>query len=548
MEPINVASIIDRYGKLKALRDGKWLSLWREVRAFVMPNYSDYLPEGGERGAVLLDSTAVTARSRLAAGMYNWMAPPDKRWFELKPQSDELANDEEVKDYFAEVTKIIGLAMANSNWPSILTDLLNELACGIDAIVYCEDGGTDRLLNFRRFPIEEVCFAENARREVDTLYREFEMTSLQLVQEFGSCPGVPEIAEEAADPRRKDAKRKILHAIFPRGNRDLRLADQENMPVADVYIDLKSKTVIHEGGFKELPFAVCRFERSNNESYGRGPGVNLLPDIRMLCRMRQAYILADERQADPSWLAPDGSLIDKDFNRDPGNLIMYKPTMDGSKPEIVPNAVNLGLLQRDIDAERERIKVGFFWDIFDPLGDLKQITATEAEIRNEGKMIPFAPIAGNLHNELFRRVIYRVYGIAARRGILPEIPEKLLSAPGYQVEFVSKIALSIKKIESMGWLQTEAAIANMAQTNPEILDNFDADLITREMAAANGCPPGWIRPVKERDKIRAERAQAQQQQTAAQELIEGASALGGNMGKRPEPGSPLDAVMQGQGV
>ena len=34
----------------------------------------------------------------------------------------------------------------------------------------------------------------------------------------------------------------------------------------------------------------------------------------------------------------------------------------------------------------------------------------------------------------------------------------------------------------------------------------------------------------------------------AQELIEGASALGGNMGKRPEPGSPLDAVMQGQGV
>ena len=62
------------------------------------------------------------------------------------------------------------------------------------------------------------------------------------------------------------------------------------------------------------------------------------------------------------------------------------------------------------------------------------------------------------------------------RGALPEIPEKLLASPGYQVEFVSKIALSIKKIESMGWLQTEAAIASMAQTNPEILDNFDADL------------------------------------------------------------------------
>ena len=68
--------------------------------------------------------------------------------------------------------------------------------------------------------------------------------------------------------------------------------------------------------------------------------------------------------------------------------------------------------------------------------------------------------------------IHRVYGIVNRRGLLPEIPEKLIDDPDYKVEFVSKIALSIKKLESLGWLQTEASLAGMMSMRPEIMDNF----------------------------------------------------------------------------
>ena len=80
------------------------------------------------------------------------------------------------------------------------------------------------------------------------------------------------------------------------------------------------------------------------------------------------------------------------------------------------------------------------------------------------------------------------------------------------------------------------------------MDNFNLDDIARDIALVNGSSPKWLVAAKERDKLRAERAQQMQQQQAAQELMAGASALGNNMGKAPEKGSPLDAVMNGQGI
>lgn len=544
---MNPTEIIARYNSLRATRDDSWLSVWREVRHYVMPTYSDFLPEGGPRGEQLYDTTAIEARKRLAAGMYNWMAPPDKRWFEVVPADEDLQKDEEVKDYFSEVTKVISFTMANSNWSSVLIQVLNNLACGLDGIVYCEDGGDDSVLNFRSFPVETVCYSENAKGRVDSVYRESEMTARQILQEFGSST-TPKIREEAANPNLQNKKHRILHAVFPRHVRSDNMIDNKNMPFADVAIELESKQILREGGFQEYPFAVCRFDKSDNETYGRGPGLDKLPDIKMLNRMRQAYILMKEHIADPSYIAPDGSIVSKDFNRDPGSLIFYKPELNGAKPEILPMSSGSGDLARDIEDEREKIKIGFFWDIFDPLGDLKQITATEAEIRNDGKMIPFAPIAGNLHAELFRVIIHRVFGIVSRRGLLPDPPPRLMEKPDYKIEFVSKIALSIKKIESLGWLQTEASLANIINLKPDIMDNFDLDEIARDIALANGSSPKWLIPAKDRDVVRSERAQQQAQMQAAQTLATAASALGNNLGKAPEKGSPLDSVISGTGV
>lgn len=546
MSVVNVQALIQRYNKLKGVRDGHWLAVWREVRRLVYPTVSDFLPEGGERGADNFNPTAVNARSRLAAGMYNWMAPPDQRWFELAPEAEDLADDDEVKAFFGEVTKQIRIAMANSNWPAVLISCLNNLACGLDGVVYCEEGVGGKQLNFRCFDPEELCYSEDAWGKVDTVFREVKMTPRQMAQYFDTLP--EKLASLASDEKKMDEKRTLLHAVFPRENRDERLGDNRNMPYADVYIDLETKEIVREGGFQEFPFAVCRFEKAANDTYGRGPGINLLPDIRQLMAMEEAYTLARSHQADPSYIAPDGSILSRNFNRDPGSLVIYKPTMDGGKPEMLPTNPNINTLYADIQEMQKRIEMGFFLDIFDPLGDLRNMTAAEAQIRNEAKMVPFAPIAGNMHNELFRVVLHRVFGILSRSGALPELPEKLLDQPDYKVEFVSKIALSIKKTETLALYEADTIIAAYAQRDPSVLDNFVADDIVRDTFLAHGAAPKWLRPVEERDQLRQERAAAEAQAAQQQALMEGASILGDNLGKMPEPGSPLSEVLNGKGV
>ena len=542
------APIILRFEKLKASRDGSWLELWRTARKFCMPTDHPDLGKGEIAGDDIFDTTAIRARQRLAAGMYNWMAPPEQRWFELQTSDKELAADEEVKEFFANSTRIVAEALANSNWPSVLIETLNNLACGLDGIVYCEDSGDGEQLTFRCYPVETVCYAESAKGRVDTVFVELKMTARQMVQQFDNKLLPEKILADAADLRRLDTEHSLLHAVFPREKRKSDMLDAENMPISDVYIELQSKQIIFEGGFFETPFAVCRFSKKSSEQYGRGPGVDLIADIRMLNRMRQAYIVGRELQSDPVYMAPDGSIVSKNFNRSPGSIVYYKPDLSGAKLEQLPNGADLVSLYRDIQDERTEIKQGFFWDIFDPLGDLKQITATEAEIRNEGKMIPFAPIAGNLHSELFSPVIHRVFGLLARSGRLPPIPEKLRENGGYKIDFVSKIARSLKKLEVMGWIQTEASLANIMAVKPDIIDNFNLDYIARQIALVNGVNPEVLTPVDERDDIRLERAQAQAQAQAAEQMLAGAGALGNNLGKAPEPGSPLDTVMTGEGV
>jgi hypothetical protein len=480
--------------------------------------------------------------------MYNWMAPPDKRWFELAPQNDKLAELDEVKDYFAVVTQKIQMAMANSNWATRLIEVLNELAAGFDGIIYVEDGGEAAALNFRCLQVEHVCYCENSRGEVDTVFEELLMSARQILQEFPEfCP--EKIAAQARDPKNADTQHKVLHAVLPRVLRNERSRSNKEMPFADLFIDLDSKTILREGGYREIPYAVCHFHKSPNEQYGRGPGVDGLPDIRMLNRQRQAYIVGREYAANPGLLVPDGTLINKNYDHRPGAINIYKPGLNNARPEFILRPNTAAADWNDIESERQRIKTEiFFADIFDPLGDLKQITATEAEIRNAAKMVPFAPIAGNLHSQLFRPVINRVYSILQQRGMLPEMPAALLEDANYKVEFVSKIALSIKNIETLAWLQAKATIMEDAQVKPEVLDNFDFDYLDRNIALNHGVDPRGLVPVRKRDKVRQARESANAAAAEMQTMLAGASALGSNANQAPEAGSPLDMVMNGGAV
>lgn len=539
----DVEAIVRRFRRLKSRRDGYWQGLWRQVRHYCMPDQEDTLPKGAEAGLSLFDTTALAARERLASGMYSWMAPSDRRWFKVQAADRGLSETGEVADWFALATDCLEAELASSNWAGELLKSLNDLACGLDAVLYCEDGGAASSLAFRSYPVETVCYAVDERDRVDTVLREFELTARQMLMRFGDdCPA--EVRELAESQDRCDEARQVLHAVTPREVVSPEEPGPAHMPFLSLYIDLKTRSVLSEGGYEEMPYAVCRFRKSNREQYGRGPGIDALPEIRMLNAMRECFLRNAEQAADPPWMIPDGSLASRNFNKGPGGLIFYRPALSGARPEPVPRGNALQLDAQVIEGERQRVRERFFWDVFDPLGDLRNMTAQEAVIRNNAKMTPFAPIAGNMHADLFGPMIQRAFGVCLRRGLLPPPPAALLEDPAYKVEFVSKIALSLKRQSAQGWISTEASIQGLATIDPAVMDNFDRDRIARDMAEANGCEAEWLVPAEERDRLRAERQEAQAQ-SAQTQLAADMAGKAGQLSRAPEPGSPLGMMMSG---
>jgi hypothetical protein len=522
---MEVYNIIKRYNTLKGVRDGHWLPTWREARKFVMPNDVDYLSEGGKRGTELFDTTAVIACQRLASGIYAWMLDPAKRMIEVIANDAQMQQRPEVKDFYAKLSKKLLEKIANSNYSTVVQQMLQNCACGIDGVVYLE-GTPDNNIRFVSVPIEQICYTHDAYGVVNTVFREMQMSAIQIVQKFPGGNIADKIKQEAENPEKMDTKHKILQVVLPRKNYKKDMLDNKNMPFADYYIDLEHKSIIQESGFAEFPYFVCRFEVSPFEDYGRGPGVNLLPDIKMINRIQQSYIIGLERSNDPDTLIPENSIIDETWNREAGATHIYKVGTNGEKPEYMVYPTNLNNIWNDIKERQQAIRQGFYLDIFDPLGDIKNITATEAEIRNEGKLVPFSTLVGNIHAYFLAPMIHRLIGIMARNFELLDMPEEVANNSQYKIEFVSKIALAIKQSEASNYLRFEAAMQGIFMRHPETEDNFDTDLIARDIAIATGANPQWLRKEKDRDMIREERNQAMQNQAQSDMIANEVKALG----------------------
>ena len=539
----DIAHIIQRYNGLKSERDGFWLPKWRESRKYCQPQKVDNIQPGNNGADDICDPTAIQASIKHASGIMAWMWPSDKRSFEIIAEDPDIADIDSVKFWYATASRITLNAMNNSNWPLMFHESALDLGPTGCGVIYSEPGDKT-LLNFLSLPIEKVVIIEDKEQRVDTVFREFEYTARQCVQEFGydKCSAEMQSAYKSHD--QKEKKFPILHVVMPREDAGSIFGklDNKDMPYASYWICVKSKALMMESGYWEQPYAVYRYWKNNDSPYGYGPGMANIQEIKMLNRYRFADILGTEKAVDPSMLIPDNCLVDNTFRAYPGGQNFYRPNAANAKPEPFFDGANLPKLEKSIAECRAMVRTGFFEDMFDALGDNKNMSVPEVIERVESKIVPFAPICGRMQCELFGPVIQRCFGILYRLGAFPPVPPELVSNPTYRIEYMSRISLALKQLQNQGYQKTDSQIALAAESNPAIRDNFNYDKITRGIAISNGVPADWMNSEKEVAAIRQGRAQAQQAQMAAQQMAEAAKAIPA-AGKAPEQGSPLKMLM-----
>lgn len=538
--------LVERHQALEALRT-PWQSLWKEIADYVMPRRSPGMNGASispsvEKESRLFDTTAVQANMILANGCLAWMSPQESPWFGFEPP--ENADTDGVKRWLSEATEKTRLAMSLSNFYTAIHEFYLDRSAFGTAALYVEPG-TKHTLNVQCWPVGTFAIDEDAEGNVDTVIREFELTVRQACQKFGEkCSAHVKELEKQGGAKLHE-KVKMLHCIYPRTVEELNQGGdvQGKMPIASIYMERESKHVCRESGYEEMPVMVSRYLEWGSglgSLYGWSPSFAALPEARQVNFLQKMMDALAEKMAFPPIMAPDE--LEGEIDSSAGGVTYFDRTLAAA--QAMPKEWQTqGRYDIGLDRVKERqaaINRAFHTELFQMFSQLdkRQMTAREVAERASEKLIQFSPTFSRMTVELFNPLMERLFGIMLRGGKYGEVPPELVQPAaqegmGYvplpEIQYTSRIALSLRAAHSVGLARTIELTTVLAPFAPQVVKQFDWAGAIREDALNNGMPAEFIRTkddvAKEMEMEAQALAQAQQME-AANMAADSASKLG----------------------
>lgn len=516
-----------RFEALKTTRNN-WESLWQECADYVHPNRGDFTTQqwqGSKRTQKIFDSTAPWALGQFAAGLHGFLTSPTQRWFSLKTLVPGMDADRDVRTWLENTTDILFDQVFNapsSRWLQQSHEAYLDIGAFGTTTVFVEDI-PGRPITFKTFHLKECFIGENDDGFVDTLYREYHRTALQLAERFGE--------ERLPEPVRKALREKpfeefkLIHAIFPRKDYDPTSLSFTRRQFASVFMicdKVKEPWVIDESGYFEQPFATSRWYKSSGEWYGRSPSMEVLPDIKMVNEMMKTVIKGAQKAVDPPLQMPDDGFM-MPIKMNPAAINYYRRgTQERIEPVLPGNSIRVDIGLDMIDSRRQQIIRSFHTDWMQ-LQEGPQMTATEVLQRQEDRMRLLSPMVGRMQAEFLGPIISRVFAIAMRRQMIAPPPRQL--AGPLKIDYTSPVVQAQKSTRLFSLTRLFETMVPLANVKPEILDKMDADGTFEWVHKLLDAPMQVLASDEAVQAVRQQRAEQQQALTEAEVLQKGGAGV-----------------------
>jgi hypothetical protein len=523
--------LFTRWGQLKTER-ATWWAHWQEITTYLLPRngrfYVQDRDKGWRRHNNIYDNTGTRALRVLGAGMMAGATSPARPWFRLGTADPELNSYQPVKIWLNEVTTRMQMVFQRSNTYRTLHQMYEELgAFGTAASIVLPD--YNNVIHHYPVTVGEFAIAQDYQGKVCTIYREFEKTVAEIVKEYGykNCSTT---VRNLYDRGSLDAWVRLIQAIEPRADRDIRKKDALNMAWGSYTFEVggNPNQFLRESGFKDFPALVPRWATAGGDIYGNSPGMEVLGDVKQLQheQLRKAQVI--DYQTKPPLQVPT-SMKNRDVESLPGGISFYDGQSAGIKTAFEVN-LNLQHLLGDIQDVRERVRGGFYADLFLMLANATdtRMTATEVAERHEEKLLMLGPVLERLHNELLDPLIEMTFTRMLEAGAIPPPPQELQGME-LSVEFVSMLAQAQRAIGTNSVDRYVANLGAVASFKPDVLDKFDADQWADAYADMLGVDPNLIVGNDQVAIVRENRAKLETQR-AQMEQVKQLSEVGRNLG------------------
>ncbi len=524
-----------------------WFPQWQEISRYLLPRNGRFLVTDNNRGEKrhnqIYDSTGTRALRVLAAGLMAGMTSPARPWFRLATVDAELMQYDPVKVWLNDVTELMRQIFQRSNTYRALHMLYEEIgAFGTGVTVMLPD--FDGVIRHYPLTVGEYAIATDHRGEVNTLYREFEMTVAQMVHQFGrdKCSAT---VKSMFDQGRLDAWVPVTHVIEPRADRDVRSKLAKDMAIASCYYEsgASSEQFLLESGHKRFPALCPRWAAAGGDVYGNGPGMEALGDIKQLQHGQLRKGQGIDYLVKPPVQLPV-SMKNQEFNSLPGGASYVDTSTGGGIRNAFDTKIDLSHLLNDIQDVRQRIDETFYKNLFMMLArdQRSNITAREVAERHEEKLLMIGPVLERLHNELLKRKIDVTFDETILAGIVPPPPQEM-DGQELNVEFISMLAQAQRAIGVGSVDRFVGAMGAIAQFKPGVLDKFDEDEWADKYSDMLGVDPTLIVADEKVAIVRQARAQQQRAAMQQQQIAEAAKTAQ-TLGNTPTaPGNALSDII-----
>lgn len=533
---------------------GSLLSLWQELALNFYPERADFTTirnVGSEYADHLMTSYPLLARRELGETFSAMLRPSDREWaFPHTIMEDQETEAERAWLEWAGGTLRRAMYDPDTMFVRATKEGDDDFATFGNAVISVELNPRRNALLYRCWHLRDTAWCESADGQIDTVYRKWKPTAVQLVQLFGKDKVSADVLKLSKD-KPYDAVN-CLHAVVPAEGYDAP-KKSKRQPYVSIYLEVDTGNILSEQPSWDLGYVIPRWRTTSGSQYGRSAATEAaLPDSRLLQAMTLTILDAGEMAAAPPFVAYKEALrsdlaiysrgityVDSEVDETKGEPLRALPIDSRGLPFAVENMKDF----------RELIKEAFYGNKLNMpgVGENPDMTAFEVGQRIQQYIRQSLPVFAPAEQDYNAPLCLMSWNRLMRNGAfgpLQAMPPKL-QAQGIRFRFTSPLSEAIEAIKVQKFSEAIQIVNTGAAIDPSVGAILDAPAGARDAMRGGSIPAKWIR--SEDDAAALVQQQAKKQQTG--ELLDGigkASAAAKNFGAAAQAASAANLAPGGQ--
>lgn len=493
----------------------------------------------------LFDSRPIDMSLTLASILFGTILNRAGEWFQFDAVNKDINELEEVAQITDHFVKVMLAKMYDdkSNFEAAIFEGFRDTVDFGTVATFIEEGDNFDFV-CTTLSIKDYLISENRDGKIDYVILKTEKTARQIIQQWEEVP------ESVLKANEKDpfTKFKLQLHIYPREERDKNKIDVLNKEFAGCWILEEGKAILQETGWDEFPVQVGRINKIPSETYGTGISMYAAPDAKLANKMWQFLMEASEKAIKPPFLV--NAEFSKSVNLN-ANALNFPKLLSGAssaRPAVEPlmTGSNIPISIDLLNIKYSSMEKIFFLDKLKIIDD-PRATATQVLEQSAERYRLMLPLSVGIE-EYIESTLNRIFGILFRKSyrmndlpnggssyeLLPnapfnmELPEALKTAPDIKTSFVNPINQA-QKIAQMSAIDNVINSAGaLAQLDPNVLDNINADEVIRSKAEILNSPTKILRSkaeIQETRNTRQQQAQNEQQGMDLERVVDAAAKL-----------------------